>query len=142
MPGNGSGGIKSATPGRIGKDARKHCVTVGTTAVSTRVPVIVPIKIRPGADGARNLLSVAAPGSMGIVPRLPGTEIAIRRARLLIDNVGAAGTGGTRVIRLACVREEDEAIGTVLRSTLRMTLAPAAATGMGRAGNSRIEAQG
>ena len=128
--------------GRIGMDTGKHHVTDGTTAASTRVPAIALIRIRPGADGARNLLSATAPGSMGIVPRLPGTVIAIRRARLLTDNVGAVGTVGTRVIRPVCVRDEGKAIGAMLPPTLRMTLALAEATGMRRAGSSCIEARG
>jgi len=143
MPGIGSGGTRSATPGQIGKDARKHRVTAGTTAVPTnRVSAIARIRIRPGADGVRNLLSVAALGSMGIVPRCAGTMIVIRPVHLLVDSIRVAGTGDMRAIRRACVRDEDKAIGAVLPPSLRKTAVPVAATGMGPAGSSRIEAQG
>ena len=136
-------GIRSATPGQVGKDARMHRVTVGITAVPTnRVSAIARIIIRPGADGVRNLLSVAAPGSMGIVPRCAGTMIVIRPVHLLVDSMRVAGTGDMRAIRLACVKDEDKAIGAVLPPSLQKTPVPAAATGMGRAGSSRIEAQG
>ena len=95
---NLSGVTKSANPGRIGRDAIKSRVIDGTTGVSTRVPAIAPIRIRPGADGGHNPLPIVVLGNMGIVPRYIGTMIAIRQVLLLDDSMKVAETGGMLTI--------------------------------------------
>lgn len=95
---NLSGVTKLATPGRIGGDTIKSRVIDGTTGVSTRVPAIVPIRIRPGADGGHNPLTIVVLGNMGIIPRYAGTMNAIRQVLLLDDSMRVAETGGMLTI--------------------------------------------
>jgi hypothetical protein len=113
----------------------------GTAGVFTSVPAIVPIRIRPGADGVRHLRPIIVRGAMGIVLRCAETMIVIRPALLLAGSMRGAGTAGEMLaIGLTCAGGIVKAAGDTIRPSHRMTPNPAGVTGIGirREGNDAL----